>query len=189
MCVHLELAALIVHLVHLVYLQGVPLPLQLLQLPPRTQPAPHVPPTPLLPDLAEDTIVTVPPTPLLPALVEGMAVIAGLPKQLQPLLPQLPQQPQPQRLQLQLSLSPPDLAGDITVTVPPTPQLPALVEGIIVILILPLLQLLPVNQEGGLRKMHQSAVVISKGNLVLEKVRYSKFFTVHHTQYHTDPPD
>ena len=110
-----------------------------------------------------------------------MAVITRLPKQQQPLLPQLPQQPQPQRLQLQLQpqlfLSPPDLAGDITVTVPPTPPLPALVEGIIVILHpqLLLLQLLPVNQEGGLRKMHQSAVVISKGNLVLEEVRYSKF--------------
>ena len=105
-----------------------------------------------------------------------MAVITRLPKQQQPLLPQLPQQPQPQRLQLQLQLflSPPDLAGDITVTVPPTPPLPALVEGIIVILHpqLLLLQLLPVNQEGGLRKMHQSAVVISKGNLVLEEVRY-----------------
>ena len=103
-----------------------------------------------------------------------MAVITRLPKQQQPLLPQLPQQPQPQRLQLQLQpqlfLSPPDLAGDITVTVPPTPPLPALVEGIIVIL--PLLQLLlTVNQKGGLRKMHQSAVVISKGNLVLEEVR------------------
>ena len=60
-----------------------------------------------------------------------------------------------------------------------TPPLPALVEGTIVILPpqLPLLQLLPVEHEGGLRKMHQSAVVISKGNLVLEEVwyMYSKF--------------
>ena len=108
-----------------------------------------VPPTPQLPALAEDITVTVPPTPLLPALVEGMAVVAELPKQQQPLLlllPLLPQQLQQLQLQPQLSLSPPDLAGDITVTVPPTPLPLALVEDITVSV--PPTPLPPVLAEG-----------------------------------------
>ena len=87
-----------------------------LQLPPQLALSP--------PGLAEGTTVTVPPTPLLPALAEDIAVIARLSKlQELPQLPKLPKLPHlHQLLPRQLALLPPP--EDITVS--PTPQLPAL---------------------------------------------------------------
>ena len=119
-------------------------------------------------------------TPPLPALAEGIIVIKPPQLPLLQLLLQLqPRLPGPHVPPTQLLLAPAE--GTIAPLLPAlvggtiAPLHPALVEGTIALSPqLPLLQLLP-QQKGVLLKNHQGAVVPSKGNLVLEEVRYLRF--------------